>query len=293
MPDLVRLLRQHPASRGLTVVDDRVDPAPGSFTPVGTMSHHTAGSSLHVQGLQEGYSFPGPLCNVAIDVDGSVHVITDGRANDSGNGSGKVLEEVRRDVAPSGDARARGLSDTTSGNPWFYDVEVVNDGAGQTYPDVQLGAHIRVLAAIHDHHGWPAARAIHHREWTRRKVDMSWRGDLRGRLAAQVGTAGTVTPAPAPDQEDDLMAMDPKERKELLRDMALAVHGGEAFGGVDLPLSPSDSKLPPWRFEHLARAALAVDLDDLAERIVARMPEGADARAIARATVDELHAALG
>ena len=179
--DLVQLLETDGA--GLPVVDDRVPPAPGTFAPVGVMVHHTAGPSLHVAGLQEGYGFPGPLCNIAIDRDGTRHVITDGRANDSGTGSSVVLGEVLDDVPVTTDARGRGLHDDVSGNPYFYDVEVVNDGAGQAYPPIQLDSLAVTCAALCRAHGWPPTRAIHHRQWTRRKPDMSWRGDLTGLIA--------------------------------------------------------------------------------------------------------------
>jgi hypothetical protein len=179
--NLVDLLR-HDGS-GLPVVDNRVQPAPGVWTPAGVMAHHTAGAHLDVRGLQRGYSFPGPLCNVGIDRDGTRHVITDGRANDSGMGSSVVLSDVRNGRPVTEDARTRGLVDDIDGNPYFYDLEVVNDGVGQPYPPVQLESLAATAAAICRAHDWDEHRVIHHRQWTRRKVDMSWRGDLTGMVA--------------------------------------------------------------------------------------------------------------
>lgn len=75
--------------------------------------------------------------------------------------------------------------------------------------------------------------------------------------------------------------------------IAKAVHGGGKFGGIDLPLAPSDNKLPPWRYENLSRAALALDVDALADAVVRRLPKSADAKAVARAVRDELAGALG
>lgn len=182
--DLVQLLRQD--GSGFDVVDDRVQEVAGLFTPVGVMVHHTAGPRLHVEGLQRGYRFPGPLCNIGIDLDAARHVITDGRANDSGRGSSVVLARVRRDLPPQGDARELGLVDDIDGNRWYYDIEVVNDGVGQPYPDVQIASLVATCAALCRAHGWTANRVIHHREHTRRKVDMSYRGDVRGRVRRQL-----------------------------------------------------------------------------------------------------------
>lgn len=197
--DLVQLLRTD--GSGLDVVDDRVAPASGLWSPVGVMIHHTASRNLDVRGLQRGYSFPGPLCNVGHARDGTRHVITDGRANDSGMGSSVVLNDVRNDRTVTKDARERGLSDTVSGNPYFYDLEVVNDGVGQDYPPVQIESLAVTAAAICRAHGWGPNRVIHHRQWTRRKVDMSWRGDIVALVARLLN-----------DQEDDVT---PKQIAEL------------------------------------------------------------------------------
>jgi hypothetical protein len=124
---------------------------------------------------------PPPLCNILLARSGVAHLVAAGRANHAGAGSNVVLDEVRRGVSPTADAVARGLRDDTTGNRWFYGIEVENSGLpADPYPSVQIDALVRICSALCAAHGWSAARVIHHREWTRRKPDMSYRGPLRG-----------------------------------------------------------------------------------------------------------------
>lgn len=191
--DLYTLFTTHPLTAGLHFVDERVAPYPGDFHPVGTMHHHTASRARDSRGtyrtapslgiVKHGRSdLPGPLCNLLISrpwehdprkVTG--YVITDGRANDSGTGMTDVLLDVQRDIPVTRDAPARG---DVSGNPWFYDFEHENDGVGELWTVAQLDFGARCAAVIHAARGWTADRAIHHRQWSSRKPDMSWRGDL-------------------------------------------------------------------------------------------------------------------
>lgn len=167
-------------------------PARGSFNPVGVIWHHTAGgdNAPSLRLLRDGRpGVPGPLCQIGIRKSGECYVITNGRANHAGSGSGHVLNEVRANIAPSGNAYSRGLSDTTNGNGYFYGIEVVNLGNGSDpYPDAQLDALVRCATAICQAQGWHYNRNIHHREWSRRKPDMSWPGNPR--LAVQQAMAG-------------------------------------------------------------------------------------------------------
>lgn len=61
----------------------------------------------------------------------------------------------------------------------------------------------------------------------------------------------------------------------------------------DLPNARVENKLPAWRW--LARVVRShkTDVDALADAIVSRLPEGADAQAVAQAVRDELAEALG
>lgn len=162
--------------------------APGPFTPVGQVVHHTAGAAegnapslpTVINGRP---GIPGPLCNGLIARDGTVYLVCAGKANDSGIGNQYVLDAVKADHAPEGDATEPG---TISGNPWFYDWEVEAVGDSSPYPDVQIDALVAVCAAVNLAKGWSANRVLHHREWTSRKIDMSWRGDLRGLVAEEM-----------------------------------------------------------------------------------------------------------
>lgn len=179
MTDLVAFLRSSPITAGLTVHDSRVSSAPGTFTPVGVIWHHTAGAGTALGTMQNGRpDLPPPLGNALVQRDGAVHITADGRANDTGMGSGVVLNEVLADAPPGADAYARGLPDTTGLTRWFYDIEVDNNGTGEPYPYAQLDSLVRVTAALLVAHGWSSNRCRHHRQMTRRKIDMSYRGDL-------------------------------------------------------------------------------------------------------------------
>ena len=60
------------------------------------------------------------------------------------------------------------------------------------FTDVQIESLLTASAAFCREFGFTANHWIHHREWTNRKPDMAFRGDLRGRLAALL-----AQPAPA------------------------------------------------------------------------------------------------
>ena len=187
MPDLVAILRSVPASK---VRDHRIPGRPGPYAPVGIMCHHTAVAGPGLASCKRGRpDLPGPLCQININRQGVVNVVTDGRANHAGSGSSVVLRDVKANIAPIADARKRRLTDDTDGNRWFIGVEVDNDGVGEPYsPEVQA-ALINVCVALCQHFGWSAERVIHHREWTSRKIDMSWRGALRPRIRARLKAA--------------------------------------------------------------------------------------------------------
>lgn len=168
-----------------TYGDWQTDDRPGVFDPIGVMLHHTAGHDDLVVVKNGRTGLRGPLANLWVSKSGHVVIVCDGRANDSGVGSGVVLRELLAGHAPPADAAKRHLPDDTNGNPYFYDIEVENLGDGRDpYPVVQIAAFIGAATAICRWHGWAANRVIHHREWTKRKIDMSWRGDLRGLVAS-------------------------------------------------------------------------------------------------------------
>ncbi|WP_327354628.1 peptidoglycan-binding protein [Streptomyces sp. NBC_01304] len=159
----------------------------GSWGPVhGVMLHHTAGRkslSLCRTGTPD---LPGPLCIGLISKDGTVHLVGYGRTNHAGSGSTAVLDAVRTSRAlPS-----RPGPDAVDGNARFYGFEIENLGDGHDpYPAAQLDAVERLSAAICRSHGWPGARVIGHKEWTRRKIDPSFSmPTMRTRIGARIGT---------------------------------------------------------------------------------------------------------
>lgn len=170
--------------------DWRTHARPGPFRPVGVMLHHTAGPkagdapSLQVciHGRTE---LKGPLCHFLVARSGLVHVISQGLCNHAGSGSERALGCVLADL-PSPD-RPTDI-ETAHGNENFWGIEVENTGMGEPYPDAQVSAFVSVAAVLCWWNGWTSHRVIHHRQWTRRKVDMSWHGDtaalVQGRMAA-------------------------------------------------------------------------------------------------------------
>lgn len=170
----------------------------GAFTPVGVCNHHTASQSLtptpSLQIVQTGRSdLSGPLCNFLVGRNALCYLISDGRAHDTGKGSGVVLTEVRMDKATPRNAAARGLVDDTDGNNWFYDIEVENNGTGEPYSPAALDTLVRINAAICKGYGWTEKSTIQHRWWTRRKIDMSYAGDLWTPIALRI-LAGKADP---------------------------------------------------------------------------------------------------
>lgn len=195
MIDFPRILRDaglpvHEVSgwrtRGRPASGNPSDPAyPAATRFAGIGLHHTAGhNDLDiVVGGRPG--IPGPLANLYVARDGRVHVVAAGRANHFGPGAREVYQRTLRDRAPLGDAATLGLRDSIVGNGVYVGIEVENLGtAADPYPRVQIDHLERACAAICERQHWTASRCVQHREWTRRKVDMSYRGPLRQAVAA-------------------------------------------------------------------------------------------------------------
>jgi N-acetylmuramoyl-L-alanine amidase len=170
----------------LGAVDRRVEPASGTFEPIGVVIHHTACGSLgggpipSLTTVQFGDStLPGPRCNVLIGRDASVNVITDGKANDTGTGDPHVFDAFNeRRPLPQPDDEPKPKKNPNghfmSGNKFFFDIEVENTGTGnEPYPPEQVEMTGRVAAAICKANGFAADRVLCHKEWTRRKIDWS------------------------------------------------------------------------------------------------------------------------
>lgn len=142
----------------------------GPWGPVhGVLVHHFGPYSTEAGAIalaREGRSdLPGPLYNVLVGRNGTVHLIGWGRANHAGMVDGDVLDAIadeRQLPAPN--------ADTEDGNAALYGVCLINEGNGQAYPTVQLDAAAAVCAALcRGHDGWTAKSIARHRDVTTRK----------------------------------------------------------------------------------------------------------------------------
>lgn len=161
----------------------------GTFAPRGAVFHHTAsnrhaGSAPSLRICRDGRpGIPGPLCNVLIGRDGTVHVIAAGRANHAGLG---------------GPFRNIPLN---SGNAFLAGVEVENDGVGEKWSaDLLQTADVvfaTLLLGLRRRSVW----LIGHKEWApRRKIDPA-RLDMdqvRKRVSAEMRAIGLHHPRPLP-----------------------------------------------------------------------------------------------
>lgn len=181
---------------------------PGGLTDVvGIGNHHTGGGSasasylkfLFVTGRPED-GIPGPLCNVATDKDGIVHLGAIGRANHFGSGSTATRDHVRAEDYAGYSSELKPSPDAINGNPIYYGNEWIYSGTVPPTAAQYRGA-LLYNAAICDAHGWSALSAIAHREHTRRKRDpygvlmTKFRTDLAALLkSGPRGTGSTPTP---------------------------------------------------------------------------------------------------
>jgi hypothetical protein len=143
----------------------------------GIVLHHTGSSSqtddylnfLFVRGRPE-EGIPGPLCNVATDMDGDLHLGAVGRANHAGSGSLTTLNHVSAEDYSGYSAELRPGPDNIDGNDYYYGNEIRYTGATAMSAAAYRTALLHA-AAICDFYGWSALSVIAHREHTRRKDD--------------------------------------------------------------------------------------------------------------------------
>lgn len=122
----------------------------------GVMCHHTATATggnmptlnLLVNGRPAGRgtsALPGPLSQLGLGRDGTFYVIAAGRANHAGSGRWEGVE---------------------TGNSSFIGIEAENSGRpGDRWPDVQMDAYARGVAAILRHIGAGANMCCGHKEY--------------------------------------------------------------------------------------------------------------------------------
>lgn len=193
----------------------------GAWGPVyGIVVHHT-GSDAQGTGyvsniLASGYAgLPGPLCHVGIDMAGTVHLVSNGRANHAGRGDGAVLDRVIREDGALMRGETKPRTDDTDGNSRLYGAEVMYDG-GQPMTPEQLDATVRWCAAICRAHGWSAASIIGHREWTRTKIDPGHQDMVQLRRLVQARLDADKPAAVVGEQEWTDMATK-KELEDIVR----------------------------------------------------------------------------
>lgn len=150
---------------GLTVIEEEgwKEAGRGEMGTVkGILLHHTAGSkrgnSPSLNLVKNGRSdLPGPLSQLFLARDGTFHVVGAGRCNHAGAGSWHGV---------------------TSGNTNFIGIEAENAGDGtDLWPDVQMDAYERGVAAILMHLGLDSVMAAGHKEYCiprGRKIDPSF-----------------------------------------------------------------------------------------------------------------------
>lgn len=156
-------------------------------TVAGVMCHHTAGPATGIMPslntLIKGRSdLPGPLAQLGLGRDGAFYVIAAGRCNHAGKGIWNSVE---------------------TGNSSFIGIEAENTGkADDPWPDIQMDAYRRGVAAILRHLGKGADACAGHKEYAlppKRKMDPSFdmaafRADVAAILA---GTAPVALPIPS------------------------------------------------------------------------------------------------
>jgi peptidoglycan hydrolase-like protein with peptidoglycan-binding domain len=154
---------------------------PGAFGPIkGVICHHTVGLAtgnmpslntlIHGRAASKtAKALSGPLAQLGLGRDGTYYIVAAGRANHAGDG------------AWHGD---------TAGNTHFIGIEAEHTGDPATpWPEIQLDAYKRGVAAILKKIGASAEMCCGHKEWTRRKpdptrIDMD---DFRREVAAMMG----------------------------------------------------------------------------------------------------------
>lgn len=161
---------------------ERDDETGKAFGPVhGVMIHHTVtkGTAHTVQICRDGYSsLPGPLCHGVIAKDGTVYLISAGRANHAGAGDPKVHAAVVNESygqKPPASTVHDGESGGVDGNDCFYGFECENLGDGKDpWPAEQLMAIEKASAAICRELEWTEKSVIGHLEWS------DWKSDPKG-----------------------------------------------------------------------------------------------------------------
>lgn len=171
----------------------RTNGRPGDFAPRGTLTHHTGSTSSAstphpaARVLVKGRSdLPGPLCQWSVGYDGSVLVVSIGRANHAGKA--KAFGKI-----PAGD-----------GNELYVGCEVDTNGT-QAMPPAQFEALVVGTAAIHRKLGvdeWAAARHADTSVTGKWDIGRLTTPQLRAAVASALSRVGTRPAKYAPTNPD-------------------------------------------------------------------------------------------
>lgn len=157
----------------------------------GLIAHHTVGGkngnapSLRVvtEGRGPPKPLPGPLSQLVLGRDGTYYVVAAGRSNHAGDG------------------RWQGVIGANQGNAHMIGIEAENTGytegpLADPWPDVQMDAYARGVAAILKHIGAEPIMACGHKEWApRRKIDPTFdMAEFRRRVAGIMAGTEPVRP---------------------------------------------------------------------------------------------------
>ncbi|MEV7491406.1 N-acetylmuramoyl-L-alanine amidase [Streptomyces anulatus] len=179
----------------------------------GVMIHHTvsSGDDSSVALCYNGHSaLPGPLCHGVGRNDGTIALVSAGRANHAGLGDDDVLRAVINETALPAPNEAN-----TDGNRHFYGLEIVNLGDNKdTYTRAQYRAAVLWAAALCRAHGWSERSVIGHKEWQPGKIDprgpiegggsfsmTQFRADVKAQLALEPGAEPPSEPTTPPKND--------------------------------------------------------------------------------------------
>lgn len=178
----------------VSLVDGWEDRGVGEMGPVqGVICHHTAGSRQGnmptLRTLIDGRpDLKGPLAQLGLGRDGTFYVLAAGRANHAGKGTWRGA---------------------VNGNGSFIGIEAENTGLAndQPWPEVQMDAFARGVAALFARLELPAEACAGHKEWALprgRKIDptfdmVRFRAQVAAILSGQAPPPRVVPPVePAP-----------------------------------------------------------------------------------------------